>query len=347
MGIDGFRVDAVPYLIEREGTNSENLPETHDILKMMRNFVDERYPGRILLGEANQWPQDLLPYFGDENSPEFHMCFHFPVMPRLYMAIALEDRASVMDILAQTPPIPESTQWATFLRNHDELTLEMVTEEERQFMWEFYAPDPRQRLNLGIRRRLAPLVENDRRRIELLHSLLFSLPGAPVLYYGDEIGMGDNILLEDRNGVRTPMQWNDSENGGFSNARLENLYAPSINDPDYGYPYVNVLAQELQQESILHTIRNMIYMRKQLPVLARAELVWLDELPPQALCFWRKDENGKMLALHNLSDDELTIPLPNDSFTSPLGLGTLTRNGSSQPVITLPPYGYHWLVLTE
>ena len=347
MGIDGFRVDAVPYLIEREGTNSENLPETHDILKMMRNFVDERYPGRILLGEANQWPQDLLPYFGDENSPEFHMCFHFPVMPRLYMAIALEDRASVMDILAQTPPIPEGTQWATFLRNHDELTLEMVTEEERQFMWEFYAPDPRQRLNLGIRRRLAPLVENDRRRIELLHSLLFSLPGAPVLYYGDEIGMGDNILLEDRNGVRTPMQWNDSENGGFSNARLENLYAPSINDPDYGYPYVNVLAQELQQESILHTIRNMIYMRKQLPVLARAELVWLDELPPQALCFWRKDENGKMLALHNLSDDELTIPLPNDSFTSPLGLGTLTRNGSSQPVITLPPYGYHWLVLTE
>ncbi|MEL7236968.1 MAG: alpha-amylase family protein, partial [Chloroflexota bacterium] len=212
MGIDGFRADAVPYLYEREGTSSENLPETHNYLKQIRAYMDEHFPGTILLGEANQWPHDLLPYFA--NGDEFQMAFHFPVMPRLYKAVAVADRTDVVNILADTPPIPSNCQWATFLRNHDELTLEMVTEEDRQFMWEHYAPELRQRLNLGIRRRLAPLMDNDRRRIELMYSLLFTLPGTPVLYYGDEIGMGDNVHLFDRNGVRTPMQWDDNFNAG-------------------------------------------------------------------------------------------------------------------------------------
>jgi maltose alpha-D-glucosyltransferase / alpha-amylase len=342
MGIDGFRVDAVPYLFEREGTNCENLPETHEFVKEMRRFVDEHYPGRLLLAEANQWPQDLLPYFGDGD--EFQMCFHFPVMPRLYKALAKADRTSVVEIMADTPAIPEGCQWATFLRNHDELTLEMVTEEDRQFMWDFYAPDQRQRLNLGIRRRLAPLVDNDRRRIELLHSLLFTLPGTPVMYYGDEIGMGDNISLDDRNGVRTPMQWNDSENGGFSTARLEGLYAPPVSGPDFGYGHVNVLVQEITPNSLLHVIRSMIYMRKSLPVLARGGLAWLDHLPKEALCFWRESELGRVLALHNLSPDPLDIPLPDEeNFTVALGTGDQFSEGG-RAYIQLPPYGYHWLV---
>jgi maltose alpha-D-glucosyltransferase / alpha-amylase len=343
MGIDGFRVDAVPYLFEREGTNCENLPETHEFIKEMRRFVDEHYPGKLLLAEANQWPHDVLEYFGDGD--EFHMCFHFPIMPRLFMSLAQADRTSVVNIVENTPPIPEGCQWATFLRNHDELTLEMVTEEERQFMWDFYAPDQRQRLNLGIRRRLAPLVDNDRRKIELLYSLLFALPGAPVLYYGDEIGMGDNISLDDRNGVRTPMQWNDAENAGFSSARLENLYSPPISGPDFGYGHVNVMVQEITPNSLLHVIRSMIYIRKSLPVLASGDLDWLHELPKEAMCFWRTSAEGRVLALHNLADAPLVIPLPKgEKFTVALGADGSSELQAGSDSLELSPYGYQWLV---
>jgi maltose alpha-D-glucosyltransferase / alpha-amylase len=238
MGVDGFRADAVPYLIEREGTNCENLPETHAYLKSLRKLIDKHYPGKILLCEANQWPEDVRPYFGDND--EFHMGFHFPVMPRIYMSLRKEDASSLKWILDKTPEIPEACQWCIFLRNHDELTLEMVTDEERQWMWQKYAPQPRMRLNLGIRRRLTPLLDNFRPKLELAYSLLFTLPGSPIIYYGDEIGMGDNIWLDDRNGVRTPMQWNNSKNAGFSNARSENLYSPVIADSPYSPESVNV-----------------------------------------------------------------------------------------------------------
>lgn len=343
LGIDGFRVDAIPYLFEREGTNCENLPETHDYLKKMRKLTDEKYPDAVLLAEANQWAKDLLPYFGDESGEEFHMCFHFPVMPRLYMALAKSDRTSVVDVLAETPPIPEHAQWATFLRNHDELTLEMVTEEDRQFMWDFYAPDPRQRINLGIRRRLAPLMGNDRRKIELMNSMLFTLPGTPILYYGDELGMGDNIQLFDRNGVRTPMQWDDSHNGGFSVAPIEALYAPTISDPDFGYSSVNVANSRADKNSMLYTIRQMINRRKVLDFVAKAKLVWLEDLPVNLLCFWRESENGKLLALHNLSDAEVTIDLPDSAATYSDALWPDT-NPPVSGTITLAPYAHRWLL---
>ncbi len=238
MGIDGFRADAVPYLIEREGTNCENLPETHEILKAFRAHLDNKYEGKVLLAEANQWPEDVLPYFGEGN--EFHMGFHFPVMPRIFMAMRKSDASPIHWIMEQTPDIPENTQWCTFLRNHDELTLEMVTEEERQWMWSEYAPTARMRLNLGIRRRLAPLLDNDHKKILLANAILYSLPGTPIVYYGDEIGMGDNIWLPDRNGVRTPMQWNDQENAGFSHAHKDSLFAPVIDEAAYTYKKINV-----------------------------------------------------------------------------------------------------------
>lgn len=339
MGIDGFRVDAVPYLIERDGENGENLPETHDYIKEMRRFVDENYPGKILLAEANQWARDLLPYFGEPGAEEFHLCFHFPVMPRLYMALAKADRTSVIEVLADTPAIPEGAQWGTFLRNHDELTLEMVTPEEREFMWDFYAKDPRQRLNLGIRRRLAPLMDNDRRKIELMHSLLFTMPGAPVLYYGDEIGMGDNIELFDRNGVRTPMQWSADANGGFSIADSSALYAPVINDPVFGYTKVNVEAQRNDPTSLLHTVQHMVHTRKTHPVFASGELQWWDELPKQALCFWRTNDDEQVLALHNLSDQPLTINLPADKVYKDM----LNPDAGVSLTLELPAYGYRWL----
>jgi maltose alpha-D-glucosyltransferase/alpha-amylase len=339
LGIDGFRVDAVPYLIERDGTNNENLPETHEYLKKMRSLVDEKYPGSLLLAEANQWARDLLPYFGD--SDEFHMCFHFPAMPRLYMALAKQDRTSVVDVLADTPPIPENAQWATFLRNHDELTLEMVTEEDRQFMWNHYSPDPKQRINLGIRRRLAPLMGNDRRKIELMNSMLFTLPGTPVLYYGDEIGMGDNIQLFDRNGVRTPMQWDNSPNAGFSSAAAELLYEQPIQDPLYGYGTVNVAALQADETSMLYTIRQMIARRKAMPFVAKAALVWLEDLPTHLLCFWRVAANDRLLVLHNLSDTEVTINLPDSSAYRDM---LWTENPPVSGAVTLPPYGYRWLM---
>lgn len=343
MGIDGFRVDAVPYLIEREGTNCENLPETHAVLQEWRAFIDRNYPHAILLAEANQWPQDLMPYFGEADKPEFHTCFHFPLMPRLYMSLAKQDRTSLVEILGNTPPIPERTQWATFLRNHDELTLEMVTPEEREFMWNFYAPEARMRLNLGIRRRLAPLLGNDRRKIELMNSLLFTLPGSPVLYYGDEIGMGDNIWLFDRNGVRTPMQWSAEANSGFSNAGTESLYAPVIDDDIYSYRHVNVETQRADRNSLLHTIRNMLRIRKKFPVFARGSLEWVEDAPVRGLCFWRGNAERRVLALHNLSEEPLNIQLPAGStFSDMLGEET-----DIQGTVMLGAYGYRWLELNS
>lgn len=339
MGIDGFRADAVPYLIEREGTNCENLPETHAFLKELRAVMDREYPHAILLAEANQWPRDVMPYFGDAHGDEFHMNFHFPVMPRLYKALAVQDRKDVVDILNDTPDIPENAQWATFLRNHDELTLEMVTEEDRQFMWDFYAPEPRMRLNVGIRRRLAPLMDNDRRKIELMNSLLFTLPGAPVLYYGDEIGMGDNIELFDRNGVRTPMQWNDLPNGGFSNAMRDMLYAPAIEGEVFGYSKVNVASQQLDETSLLHTIRKMLLTRKTLAMLPKGTLAWLETHPAASLSFVREGEGGRFVALHNLSDAPLTVEVPAGSYTNAL-TGASAQGGT----LTLEPYGYRWLL---
>ena len=278
-GVDGLRLDAVPYLIEREGTICENLDETHDVLKKIRRAMDERYQDRMLLAEANQWPADVRPYFGDGD--ECHMAFHFPLMPRMFMAMRQEDRHPITEILRQTPDIPENCQWAMFLRNHDELTLEMVTDEERDYMYQSYAADPRMRINVGIRRRLAPLMENSRRRIELLNSLMFSLPGTPIIYYGDEIGMGDNIYLGDRNGVRTPMQWTGDRNGGFSRADPAQLYAPLIMDPVYGYQAINVEAQERSPFSLLNWMKRLIALRKQTTVFGRGTLEFLPSREPQ------------------------------------------------------------------
>ncbi|MFL6185607.1 MAG: maltose alpha-D-glucosyltransferase, partial [Actinomycetes bacterium] len=264
MGLDGFRLDAVPYLFEREGTNCENLPETHEFLKRVRKEVDDKYPGRVLLAEANQWPPDVVPYFGDGD--ECHMAFNFPVMPRMFMALRREDRTPIVEIMNRTPKIPDAAQWGLFLRNHDELTLEMVTDEERDYMYSEYAKDPRMKLNLGIRRRLAPLLDGGRDEMELMHAILFSLPGSPVLYYGDEIAMGDNIYLGDRDGVRTPMQWTGDRNGGFSRADFAQLYAPPLMDPVYGYQAVNVEAQLRTPTSLLRWLRRFIALRKEHPV---------------------------------------------------------------------------------
>ncbi len=281
MGVDGFRLDAVPYLFEREGTNCENLPETHAYLKELRAHLDAHYQGRMLLAEANQWPEDAIPYFG--NGDECHMAFHFPLMPRLFMAQRLEDRFPIIDILQQTPAIPENCQWALFLRNHDELTLEMVTDEERDYMYRIYADDRKARINLGIRRRLAPLLADNRRKIELMNALLFSLPGTPVIYYGDEIGMGDNFYLGDRNGVRTPMQWSSDRNAGFSRANPQKLYLPVNIDPEYHYEARNVEAQQNNPNSLLWWMRRLIRLRKQLQgIQPRHARISLPRKPPRA-----------------------------------------------------------------
>ncbi len=287
IGVDGLRLDAVPYLVEREGTNNENLPETHAILRGSRQWLDHHYTDRMFLAEANQWPEDVRPYFGDGD--ECHMAFHFPLMPRIYMALAREDRYPITDIMRQTPDIPDICQWAIFLRNHDELTLEMVTDRERDYLWQFYAADARARINLGIRRRLAPLLAGDRRKIELLNSLLMSMPGTPVLYYGDEIGMGDNIFLGDRNGVRTPMQWSPDRNAGFSRADPERLYLPPIMDSSYGYEAVNVEAQLRQPASLLNWMRRLIAARKQHPAMGRGGLTFLYPRNRKVLAYLRSD----------------------------------------------------------
>jgi len=347
LGLDGFRADAVPYLFEREGTNCENLLETHAYLKELRRFMDEHYPegGRILLCEANQWPEDVRPYFGEGD--EFHMGFHFPVMPRLYMALRRGDRAPLEWILNRTPPIPDSCQWCLFLRNHDELTLEMVTEEERQWMWREYAPEPRMRLNLGIRRRLAPLLDGDRRKIELANSLLFTLPGSPIIYYGDEIGMGDNIWLADRHGVRTPMQWSDAPNAGFSTPEASQLYAPIINTPDYGPARVNVLAQRADPQSLWHTLRRMITTRRQHHALGWGDFTWVDCGSPSVAAYQRTFQGERLLIANNLSEatQTVTVPVASAQVLDVLTGAVLPMAADSQLALTLGPYQYRWLKL--
>ena len=298
-GVDGLRLDAIPYLIEREGTNCENLPETHIVLRQLRQALDEEYVGRIFLAEANQWPSDVIEYFGE--GEECHMAFHFPLMPRMYMALRREDRSAIVDILAQTPPIPDECQWAIFLRNHDELTLEMVTDEERDYMYREYARDPRMRINVGIRRRLAPLLDGGRRQIELMNALLLSMPGTPIIYYGDEIGMGDNVHLGDRNGVRTPMQWNGDRNAGFSEADSAALYAPVIVDPPYGYYNVNVHSAERTQTSLLRWMRRVIRVRRESKAFGRGSFEFLFPENRSVLAFIREYEGDRILCVNNLS----------------------------------------------
>ncbi|MBZ0309261.1 MAG: maltose alpha-D-glucosyltransferase [Anaerolineae bacterium] len=348
LGLDGFRADAVPYLFEREGTNCENLQATHDFLKEIRAHVDQKWPGRILLAEANQWPKDTREYFGDGD--EFHMGFHFPVMPRLYMALKQKSRRSIVEIMNMTPEIPENAQWCIFLRNHDELTLEMVTAEEREYMWEQYAPERRMRLNLGIRRRLAPLMDNDRRRIELLNAELFTLPGSPILYYGDEIGMGDNIWLFDRNGVRTPMQWDASPNAGFSTSDPNQLYQPVIDDEVYGYQKVNVQAQRADPNSLYNTLKHMIRVRKQHETFGLGTFRFCLPDNEAVLAYLREYEGERILCVFNLSDQEETAHFDGLDCVGQTPVNILTdetlppvqQNGY---ILTLAPYAYLWLKL--
>ncbi len=336
LGIDGFRADAVPYLFEREGTNCENLPETHAYLKKLRVFVDANYPGRILLCEANQWPEDVRPYFGDGD--EFHMGFHFPIMPRIFMALKKGLADDMVGILNRTPSIPENCQWCIFLRNHDELTLEMVTEEERQWMWGQYAPEPRMKLNLGIRRRLAPLLDNDRRKIELAYSILFTLPGSPIVYYGDEIGMGDNIWLHDRNGVRMPMQWDAGPTSGFSEADLKSWYSPLTNDEVFGPSQVNVESQVNCPESLWHTIRHMIAIRKKYQCFGRGEFEWVDVRTNAIAAYQRKYKNEILLAIHNLGDSPVDVNTEQDA------VDILSGEDLPHGTLTLAPLQYRWLL---
>ena len=360
MGVDGMRLDAIPYLIERDGTNNENLPETHVVLKKIRAELDALYPDRMLLAEANQWPEDTQPYFGGEDGgpgDECHMAFHFPLMPRMYMAIAQEDRFPITDILRQTPEIPDNCQWAIFLRNHDELTLEMVTEQERDYLWNYYAADRRARINLGIRRRLAPLVERDRRRIELLNSLLLSMPGTPTLYYGDEIGMGDNIFLGDRDGVRTPMQWSVDRNGGFSRADPASMVLPPIMDPLYGYQTVNVEAQTRDPHSLLNWTRRMLVVRKQQQAFGRGTLKMLAPANRRIIAYLREFTNDRgeheiILCVANLSRSAQATELDLSAWAGKVPVEML--GGSSFPpigqlhyLLTLPPYGFYWFVLAD
>ncbi len=345
LGIDGFRADAVPYLYERDGTDCENLPETHIYLKRIRRFIDENYPGRILLAEANQWPEDVLPYFGVGD--EFHMGFHFPVMPRLYMALRQSNVKPLVDILARTPEIPRDCQWCIFLRNHDELTLEMVTEAEREWMWREFAPDPRMRLNLGIRRRLAPLLDNDKRKITLMNSLLFTLAGSPIIYYGDEIGMGDNISLPDRNGVRMPMQWAEQFNGGFSSADSSMLYTPMASDDVYGYSKVNVAAQKTEPASLFWLIHRMVAVRKQHRVIGRGDFSWVSCGTEQVAAYLRSSPAEQLLIINNLSANPQAIKCQLPHWQEGVLHDLLT--GAQFPVyggvlsIALNPYQYFWL----
>jgi maltose alpha-D-glucosyltransferase / alpha-amylase len=348
MGVDGFRLDAVPYLVEREGTSCENLPETHAIIKQVRKRLDEFYPGRMLLAEANQWPADVRAYFGDGD--EFHAAFHFPLMPRMFMAVKLEDRKPIIEILDQTPPIPENCQWCIFLRNHDELTLEMVTDVERDYMYDEYATDKTMRINLGIRRRLAPMMENDRRRIELLNGLLMSMPGTPIVYYGDEIGMGDNIYLGDRNGVRTPMQWNGGTNAGFSFADPERLYSPLISNSVYGYQVVNVDSQRRFSHSLLSWMKALIKTRNSYRVFSRGTMEFLRPSNHRVLAYIRELGNEKILVVNNLSSSAQAVELDVQRYKGYIPIEMFGRNlfprfGDLPYLLTLGPYQFYWFRL--
>ncbi len=355
LGIDGLRLDAVPYLIEREGTSNENLPETHQILKRIRAELDRKYPDRMLLAEANMWPEDVQQYFGDGD--ECHMAFHFPLMPRMYMALARQDRFPITDILRQTPDIPADCQWAIFLRNHDELTLEMVTDAERDYLWDFYAPDRRARLNLGIRRRLAPLVERDWRRIQLLNSFLLSMPGTPVIYYGDEIGMGDNIHLGDRDGVRTPMHWTPDRNGGFSRADPARLVLPLLMDPQYGYQTINVEAQSDDRHSMLNWMRRLLTVRKQHQAFGRGSLTLIYPSNRKILAYLRTYSDPKqqgatetVLCVANLSQSAQAVELDLSRFAGRIPIEMMGGTafppiGKLNYLLTLPPFGFYWFLL--
>ncbi|WP_375458071.1 maltose alpha-D-glucosyltransferase [uncultured Enterovirga sp.] len=350
MGVDGLRLDAIPYLIERDGTNCENLPETHEVIKKIRAALDARYPDKMLLAEANQWPEETAPYFGDGD--ECHLSFHFPLMPRMYMALAQEDRHPITDIMRQTPEIPDGCQWAIFLRNHDELTLEMVTDKERDYLWTFYAADRRARINLGIRRRLAPLLENDRRKIELLNSLLFSMPGTPVMYYGDEIGMGDNIYLGDRDGVRTPMQWSPDRNGGFSRCDPARLFLPTIQDPIYGFDAVNVESQSRTPASLYNWMRRLIAVRRGSRAFGRGTLRFLYPSNRKVLAYLREFDGETILCVVNVSRAPQAVELDLQEFAgaTPVEMSGNTafpRIGELPYLLTLAAYGFFWFQLSK
>ena len=350
MGVDGFRLDAIPYLVEREGTSNENLPETHAVIRRIRALLDQRYQNRLLLAEANQWPEDVREYFGDGD--ECHMAYHFPLMPRMYMAIAQEDRHPVVEIMQQTPDIPPTCQWAIFLRNHDELTLEMVTNRERDYMYRMYAADPRARINLGIRRRLAPLMENDVERIKLMNSLLFSMPGSPIIYYGDEIGMGDNIYLGDRNGVRTPMQWTPDRNAGFSRADPQRLFLPVNQDPIYGYQAVNVEAQLREPNSLLNWMRRLLAVRKTSHAFGRGRLVMLRPGNRKVLAYLRELDSEAILCVANLGRSAQPVELDLARFRGRVPLELMGRTafppiGELPYLLTLPAHGFYWFRLTQ
>jgi maltose alpha-D-glucosyltransferase/alpha-amylase len=347
--VDGFRLDAVAFLVEREGTLCENLPETHAIIREIRKRIDANYPDKMLLAEANQWPADVRAYFGDSN--EFNAAFHFPLMPRMFMSVKLEDRKPIIEILEQTPEIPETCQWFIFLRNHDELTLEMVTEVERDYMYDEYATDKTMRINRGIRRRLAPLMNNDRRRVELLNGLLMSMPGTPIVYYGDEIGMGDNIYLGDRNGVRTPMQWNATANAGFSSADAERLYAPVISNAVYGYPAVNVYAQEKSEHSLLLWMKSLIRVRNSFPrVFGRGTMEFLNPSNHRVLAYIRQFGSDTILIVNNLSSTAQAVELDVERYKGyvPIemfGRSLFPRFSSLPYLLTLGPYQFYWFHL--
>ncbi len=348
LGFDGFRLDAVPYLFEREGTNCENLPETHAYLKEVRRVVDSEFDDRLLLAEANQWPEDVVDYFGDGD--ECHMAFHFPVMPRMFMAVRREEAFPIVEIMESTPEIPENCQWGIFLRNHDELTLEMVTDEERDYMYREYAQDPRMKMNVGIRRRLAPLLDNSSRKMELFHALLLSLPGSPVLYYGDEIGMGDNIFLGDRDGVRTPMQWTADRNGGFSRAEYAELYLPPSLDQVYGYPALNVEAQQKHPNSLLHWIRQLLHIRKDHPVFGVGSFRALRPSNGKVLAFLRESEDDTVLVVANLSATAQPVELDLSEFAGltpieMLGGAYFPDIGELSYLLTIGPHGFYWFAL--
>ncbi len=352
LGLDGFRCDAVPYLYEREGTICENLPETHEFLAKLRRVVDDEFPGTVLLAEANQWPSDVVEYFGSDEAPEFHMAFHFPLMPRMYMAMRRETRTPIVEVMESTPAIAEHSQWAIFLRNHDELTLEMVTDADRDYMYYEYAKDPRMRINVGIRRRLAPLLDNGRRQIEMMNSLLFSMPGSPVLYYGDEIGMGDNIYLGDRNGVRTPMQWSGDRNAGFSRADWARLYSPVIMDPVYGYTAVNVEAQTRVPTSLLNWMKRMIAVRKRYKAFGRGSIRFLHPENLKVLVYLREWEGEVILCIVNLSRFVQFAELDLVEFqgwqpVELIGEIRFPRIGELPYFVTLGPHAFYWFRLEQ